>query len=260
MYRPLRAFIQKFLGAIVFYTQIPLSHRLPLDFDGIARFAPLVGMVIGGILVGVAGILFTLTPIAPLLLATLVTALWIWITGALHLDGAMDTADGLACMDRDRRLDVMRDPHSGAFGILTAIVIVLLKTAAMVPDEAAVYSPVIWTLPLVCGWARWGQLIAIVRFPYLRAEGKGKLHKMAINGFPDALPSLLILLGGQLVAYNLELLSLEQTVMMPIAALFFSWSFATWIDSNFNGHTGDTYGAIVEWTETFLLCVLALTT
>ncbi len=260
MYRTLRAFIQKFLGALVFYTQIPLSHRLPLDFDGIARFAPLVGLVIGGILVGVAEILMALTPIAPLLLATVVTALWVWITGALHLDGAMDTADGLACMDRDRRLDVMRDPHSGAFGILTAIVILMLKTAAMVPDTAAAYSPVILGLPLICGWARWGQLIAIGRFPYLRAEGKGKLHKMAIRGFRDALPSLLILLGFQLIAYNLELLSWEQTVMMPIAALFFSWGFSTWIDAKFDGHTGDTYGAIVEWTETFLLCVLALTT
>lgn len=259
MYRTLRAFIQKFLGAIVFYTQIPLPHSLPLDFDGIARFAPLVGMGIGGILGGVAWLLVGLTPIAPLLLATLVTALWVWITGALHLDGAMDTADGLACMDRDRRLDVMRDPHSGAFGIVTAIVILLVKTAAMVPDTAAVDSPVILLLPLICGWARWGQLIAIVRFPYLRAEGKGKLHKTAIRGFRDALPSLLILLGGQLVAYNLDLLSWEQMVMMPIAALFFSWGFSTWIDSKLDGHTGDTYGAIVEWTETFLLCVLALT-
>jgi adenosylcobinamide-GDP ribazoletransferase len=69
----------------------------------------------------------------------------------------------------------------------------------------------------------------------------------------------LILLGCQLVAYNLELLSWEQMVVLPIAALFFSWGFATWIDSKLDGHTGDTYGAIVEWTETFLLCVLAVT-
>jgi adenosylcobinamide-GDP ribazoletransferase len=259
MYRTLRAFVQKFLGALVFYTQIPLPHSLPLDFDGIARFAPLVGLVIGSILLAVAAMLVMLTPIAPLLLAAIVTALWVWITGALHLDGAMDTADGLACMDRDRRLDIMRDPHNGAFGIITAIVILLLKTAAMVPDTDAVYSASILLLPLVCGWARWGQLIAISRFPYLRAEGKGKLHKTAIRGFRDALPSLLILLGCQLVAYNLELLSWEQMVVLPIAALFFSWGFATWIDSKLDGHTGDTYGAIVEWTETFLLCVLALT-
>ncbi len=258
MYRILRAFSQKFLGALVFYTQIPLSHKLPLDFVGIARFAPLIGLLIGTVLSIVAVFFEMFTSIEPFLLATLITALWVWITGALHLDGAMDTADGLACMDRDRRLDVMRDPHSGAFGILTAIVILLIKLAALTQTASLIYDPIA-ALPLVCGWARWGQLIAIARFPYLRAEGKGKLHKEAIRDFRDALPSLLILVGFQLTAYNLGLMSREQTVILPIAALFFSWGFATWIDSKFDGHTGDTYGAIVEWTETFLLCVLALT-
>jgi len=256
MVRHLRAFIQKFLGALVFYTQIPLPHSLPLNFDGIARFAPIVGLFIGGILLFVGVILF---PIAsPLLMAAIVVALWVWITGALHLDGAMDTADGLGCMDQERRLDVMRDPHNGAFGIVAAIVILLLKTAALAQDGIVAEGTGILALPLVCGWARWGQLIAIIRFPYLRAEGKGKLHKTSIRGFRDALPSLLILLGCQLIPYFSGDFSLQQTLMMPIVALFFSLGFATWINGKFGGHTGDTYGAVVEWTETVLLCFLAL--
>jgi adenosylcobinamide-GDP ribazoletransferase len=258
MYPPLRAFVQKLLGALVFYTQIPLPHSLSLDFDGIARFAPLVGLGIGGILTMTGILLVTSTTITPWLLGAIVVTLWVLITGALHLDGAMDTADGWACLDRDRRLDVMRDPHNGAFGIITAIVILLLKVAAIAQDDLVTQETQLLALPLICGWARWGQLIAIVRFPYLRAEGKGKLHKTAIKGFGDALPSLLILLGLQVAIYELGFFSLEQTVIMPIAALFFSWGLATWIDAKFGGHTGDTYGAIVEWTETFLLCLLAL--
>ena len=256
MVRHLRAFIQKFLGAFVFYTQIPLPHTLPLDFDGIARFAPIVGLLIGGVLLFVGVMLFSVA--SPLLVATIVVALWVWITGALHLDGAMDTADGLGCMDKARRLDVMRDPHSGAYGIIVAIVILLLKTAALAQDGSVAQGTAILALPLVCGWARWGQLIAIARFPYLRAEGKGKLHKTSIRGFGDGLPSLLILLGCQLIPYFSGDFSLEQTLMMPIVALFFSWGFATWINGKLGGHTGDTYGAIVEWTETLLLCTLAL--
>ena len=258
MVRYLRAFIQKFLGALVFYTQIPLPHSLPLDFDGIARFAPLIGLAIGGVLMMTGIMLVTFTVITPWLLAAVLVALWVWITGALHLDGAMDMADGWACLDRDRRLDVMRDPHSGAFGIIAAIVILLLKTAALAQDAIVPQGTQLLGLPLICGWARWGQLIAIVRFPYLRAEGKGKLHKMSIRGFRDALPSLLILLGCQVAAYEVGFFSLGQTVMMPIVALFFSWGFATWINGKFGGHTGDTYGAVVEWTETVLLCFLAL--
>ena len=258
MVRYLRAFIQKFLGALVFYTQIPLPHSLPLDFDGIARFAPLIGLAIGGVLMMTGIMLVTFTVITPWLLAAVLVALWVWITGALHLDGAMDMADGWACLDRDRGLAVMRDPHSGAFGIITAIVILLLKMAALTQDGIVPQGTQLLGLPLICGWARWGQLIAIVRFPYLRAEGKGKLHKTAIRGFEDALPSLLILLGCQVAACELGFFSLGQTVMMPIVALFFSWGFATWINGKFGGHTGDTYGAIVEWTETVLLCCLAL--
>jgi adenosylcobinamide-GDP ribazoletransferase len=258
MVRYLRAFIQKFLGALVFYTQIPLPHSLPLDFDGIARFAPLIGLAIGGVLMMTGIMLVTFTVITPWLLAAVLVALWVWITGALHLDGAMDMADGWACLDRDRGLAVMRDPHSGAFGIITAIVILLLKMAALTQDAIVPQGTQLLGLPLICGWARWGQLIAIVRFPYLRAEGKGKLHKTAIKGFEDALPSLLILLGCQVGAYELGFFSLGQTVMMPIVALFFSWGFATWINGKFGGHTGDTYGAVVEWTETVLLFCLAL--
>ena len=258
MVRYLRAFIQKFLGALVFYTQIPLPHSLPLDFDGIARFSPLIGLAIGGVLMMTGIMLVTFTVITPWLLAAVLVALWVWITGALHLDGAMDMADGWACLDRDRGLAVMRDPHSGAFGIITAIVILLLKMAALTQDAIVPQGTQLLGLPLICGWARWGQLIAIVRFPYLRAEGKGKLHKTAIRGFEDALPSLLILLGCQVAAYELGFFSPGQTVMMPIVALFFSWGFATWINGKFGGHTGDTYGAVVEWTETVLLCCLAL--
>jgi len=258
MVRHLQAFIQKFLGALVFYTQIPLPHSLPLNFDGIARFAPLIGLAIGGVLMMTGIILVTFTVITPWLLAAVLVALWVWLTGALHLDGAMDMADGLACLDRDRRLDVMRDPHSGAFGIITAIVILLLKTAALTQDAIVPQGTQLLGLPLICGWARWGQLMAILRFPYLRAEGKGKLHKTAIRGFEDALPSLLILLGCQVAAYEVGFFSLRQTVMMPIVALFFSWGFATWINRKFGGHTGDTYGAVVEWTETVLLSFLAL--
>ncbi len=257
MIRHLRAFIQKFLGAIVFYTQVPLPPSLPLDFDGIAGFAPIVGLLIGGILLLVGVVLFSIT--SPLLMAAIVVALWIWITGALHLDGAMDMADGLGCMDQKRRLDIMRDPHSGAFGIMTAIVIVLLKTAALAQDVAMAERTEILALPLVCGWARWGQLTTIIRFPYLRAEGKGKLHKASIQGVRDALPSLFILLGCQLIPYFSGDFSLQQTLMMPIVALFFSWGFGTWISGKFGGHTGDTYGAVVEWTETVLVCFLALT-
>jgi Cobalamin-5-phosphate synthase len=125
-----RAFTQKFLGALVFYTQIPLSHQLPLDFDGIARFAPLIGLFIGILLNAAIGLSDSVT-LSSSLVSILIITLWIVITGAIHLDGAMDMADGLGAMERPRRLEIMRDSHTGAYGTVTAILIILIKTTAL---------------------------------------------------------------------------------------------------------------------------------
>ena len=99
--------------------------------------------------------------------------------------------------------------------------------------------------------------MAIARFPYLRESGKGKLHQKAVTSFWDALPSALILVALGISGYYLEFLSLEQILTLPIVTVFFGWGFSVWIARQFGGHTGDTYGAIVEWTEVVLLCVMS---
>ena len=147
-----RAFTQKLLGALVFYTQIPLSHTRVLDFDGIARFAPLVGLFIG-ILLNVAIEVSAKTGLSSSLISALGVSLWIFITGAMHLDGAMDMADALGVMDRSRRLDVMRDSHTGAYGAITAVVIILLKTLALTALLKSQFSILNsqFSIPLICG-------------------------------------------------------------------------------------------------------------
>ena len=88
----------KIYASILFYTVIPLPYVNGLDFQGVAHLAPFVGLVIGGIL-GLcdAGMNFLGMPV--LTRSALVVSIWIAITGGLHLDGAMDTADGLAVGD-----------------------------------------------------------------------------------------------------------------------------------------------------------------
>ena len=118
------------VGAIAFYTCLPVPQRWTLRLDGIARWAPVVGLGIGG-LVGLldCGLGYLGMPI--LTRSAIVVAVWVTITGGLHLDGAMDTADGLAVLDPQRRLQVMADSYTGAFGAMTAGIILLLKVAAL---------------------------------------------------------------------------------------------------------------------------------
>lgn len=249
---PARSPIATFLGAITFYTCLPLPAKWTVEFAGIARWAPIVGLAIGGLLSLLdAGLARAEMPL--LTRTALIVVSWVALTGGLHLDGAMDTADGLAVMDPERRLDVMADSRTGAFGVMVAIALLLLKTAALTDLDHDR-----WLILLtVAGWGRWGQLLAILRYPYLKPTGKGAFHKAAIRSGWDLVPSLLVLFSLSLVYWQLD------DAWQPIAAINIGGiAIATltgaWFDRQLGGHTGDTYGAVVEWTEALLLCWLTV--
>ncbi|PSN14766.1 adenosylcobinamide-GDP ribazoletransferase, partial [filamentous cyanobacterium CCT1] len=96
----------------MFYTHLPLPPGWQPRFEGIAPLAPVVGLGLG---LGLATVDFALGHLGmpPLIRSALVIGLGVWLTGGLHLDGAMDTADGLAVMEPERRLAVMADSRAG---------------------------------------------------------------------------------------------------------------------------------------------------
>jgi len=246
-----RSPIATLLGAIAFYTCLPLPRQWRLEFWGIARWVTLVGLGIGSVLAGFDwGLSMLGTPIFTR--SALVIVAWVAITGGLHLDGAMDTADGLAVIDPQRRLAVMADSHTGAFGVMAAGAILLLKLAALTDLGTNRW----FVLMGVAGWGRWGQLVAIARDPYLKVEGKGALHKVAIQSLWDVVPSLLLLLGFSGLGLILHPERWLTSVAIALAGCSIALLVGAYFKSKLGGHTCDTYGAIVEWTEALLLCVL----
>ncbi|MDZ8080939.1 MAG: adenosylcobinamide-GDP ribazoletransferase [Nostoc sp. DcaGUA01] len=238
-------------ASIIFYTVIPLPYLNGLDFRGVARHASTVGLIIGGIL-GLLDIVMNYIGIPVLTRSALVVSLWIAITGGLHLDGAMDTADGLAVGDPNRRLEVMVDSATGAFGAIAAIALVLLKITALtdMPENR-------WlVLMAACGWGRWGQQVAIARYPYLKPTGKGAFHKQAIRSDKDLLPALLLLSSLSGLVWLMDKQQLFLVIGMVVAGSAIATFTAAWFNHKLGGHTGDTYGAVVEWTEALFLCVL----
>ncbi|WP_096608172.1 adenosylcobinamide-GDP ribazoletransferase [Calothrix sp. NIES-2100] len=238
-------------ASVIFYTVIPLPKLNGLEFGGVARLAPLVGLLIGGIL-GLFDIGMSYLGIPILTRSALVVSLGIGITGGLHLDGAMDTADGLAVGDPERRLEVMADSATGAFGAMAAIALVLLKTTALTEIEANRWLILI----AACGWGRWGQQLAIACYPYLKPTGKGAFHKQAIQSYKDLLPGLLLLLGVSGLLFLLHRQQIILALAMVIAGSAIATVTGAWFNYKLGGHTGDTYGAVVEWTEALFLCVL----
>jgi adenosylcobinamide-GDP ribazoletransferase len=242
-------------GALVFYTTIPLPQHWPLEFSRIARWAPWIGLLIGGLVLGVNASLQTL-PLSAFVRAVLVTAFWIYLTGGLHLDGVMDTADGLAVPDPERRLSVMSDSRSGAFGVMAAIILILLKVGAI----AALSPTQSYALVIAPIWGRWGQVLAIARYPYLKAEGKGAFHRRNLKLPQDLWPSFILLLVTLGIPIAIHPKDWPVWCGIAIAGFCISWSVGAWLNHRLQGMTGDSYGAIVEWTEAFIICSVSLLT
>ncbi len=241
------------LSSIIFYTCIPLPYINGLDFRKVACFAPLVGLMIGGIL-GLCDTGMNYLGIPVLTRSALVVSFWMAITGGLHLDGVMDTADGLAVGNPEKRLEVMADSATGAFGAMAAIALILLKTTALI--DIADHR---WLLLMAaCGWGRWGQQLAIARYPYLKPTGKGAFHQAAIRSHKDLLPGLflLLILSAFPALLDREYLFLALSMILTGSAI--ATLTGLWFHHKLGGHTGDTYGAVVEWTEALFLCVLTI--
>ncbi len=243
--------VHSFCSAVIFYTIIPLPISWTGNWQRIARWTSLIGVLIG-ILLGLANLCLEYCQIQGLTRSALIIGLWLGITGGLHLDGAMDTADGLAVRDRDRALAIMKDSATGAFGAMAGIIILLLKFAAL--SEISAHSWLV--LMLAAAWGRWGQLIAIAFYPYLRAEGKGAFHRKNIHLPQDILVGSIPLLfcSGILIYLEPKLWIQWLIVLMGCAAIAIGTGYYFYY--RLKGHTGDTYGAVVEWSEALILCLL----
>jgi len=247
----IKRFLQQITAGVAFYTCIPVPTAWTLEFRGIARIAPLIGLLIGGLL-GLLDWGLHWAGMPTLTRSAIVVAAWVAVTGGLHLDGAMDSADGLAVTDPTRRLQVMVDSATGAFGAMAAVVLLLLKTAALseLPIDRA------FLLMAAASWGRWGQLVAIARFPYLKPTGKGAFHKAAIQSLWEAFPTLLLLVVVSVFFWHDRPLRAAVAIVGGLAIAILT---GAWFNRKLGGQTGDTYGAIVEWTEALFLCLLTVT-
>ncbi|HEY9870008.1 MAG TPA: adenosylcobinamide-GDP ribazoletransferase [Candidatus Obscuribacterales bacterium] len=248
--------LKKLALAASFVSCLPLC-RLPEDpqgngMAGLAKYLPAAGMLIGGLLVLIAWLLL-LARAEALLLGAILTVCWLMLTGGIHFDGLMDTADGvLSHREPARMLEIMNDSRVGNFGAMTGFCVILLKFASL----ASLPFPVLLqVLAIVPAWARWCESFTIGAFPYLRKAGMGKIWHDTTQ-FPQdviiaALPPLALTAVAAYLGWWYMVLSAVATVVPGLAA-------AAWLNRILKGHTGDSYGAVVELAETKGLLMLAL--
>ncbi len=228
--------------ATQFLTRIPVPAVQNYSADELSRSAvwfPLVGLGIG---LGTASVTFILSHHMPIA-AVLGLLTWVWLTGALHLDGLADLADALAAAHRDpqRFFAVLADPHVGAFGVVSVVLVLMLKAAAL----GQLSGCTLLALPLIPAWARLGPL-AWSRWLKPLKPGQGERFGWHVNAAGIFFWAVLLVAASAATA---PILCLGPFVLAGGGA---------WLRVRLGGVTGDCLGAGIEITETVLLIALCL--
>lgn len=206
---------------------------------------PLVGLILGFVLLGMDRTLAHMLPSAPAS-ALLVAALAL-LSGGLHLDGVADTADGMAVQgDRATRLSVMSAGNIGPAGVMALALVLLVQWSAFTTLDGAMRSAAIVIAPAL---ARWSATPVAVLFRPARPRGIG--HALQQGVWPIAAP-----LGSVLILVACLVLFGPEGVALPVIAAGASVLVAAAAARLLDGVTGDTFGASIEVSQAVVLLFL----
>jgi len=235
-----------FLIALTFFTRIPLPVPQDItaeEFTRSYRFYPLVGLIIGLLLWILAKALIPYYP--PLVLGALLLGAELMLTGGIHVDGFMDSMDGLlSARSPERILEIMKDSRVGAHASMAVVGLLLLKFALLASLTPSTLALLI-VMPML---SRWVFQIGVIGFPYARSQGLGK-------GFHEASKWITFLLsGGVICGISFFLLGLAGPLAFGVSAVVITLM-ASRISALLGGLTGDLYGAFIELSEVICLLV-----
>jgi adenosylcobinamide-GDP ribazoletransferase len=237
-------------AAFRFLTVFPLPSSLgrgPDDLPGATFFFPVVGLTLGLLACGSAWLLWHVFP--PPVAAVLLVFLVISFSGALHLDGLADTADGFfSARDRSRTLEIMRDSRIGVMGVVALIMALLLKVSSFAVMDSGLVLRASLIMPLA---GRCALLLAMAVLPYARQEGGLGTLFYSRHLRPAAATGMIALFVVSAVVMGAP--GLAAAAVVCAATLLFSW----FCRLKIGGATGDTLGAACEIAETVLLVFLA---
>jgi adenosylcobinamide-GDP ribazoletransferase len=238
--------IKRFLLMIQFFTTIPLPINLSVsdeDFGKGLIFAPLVGLLIGGVL---AGSFYILNLIFSSYIAVILSVIiYIILTGGLHMDGLGDTFDGLfSNRSKERILEIMRDSRVGTNGVLAILCIIILDIALPASFDKGNLIIIFLLMPVT---GRIGSLIGAGFSKYARSgAGLGKSF-IDFCGLKEVSLGVLIYLAIFIGIKGLT------GLIISILPLFSAFLLTKLFSRKIGGATGDILGAVLEINQTVFL-------
>ena len=240
--------MKDFLTALTLLTVLPV--KLPPLQEGetwnggpALAFYPLVGVVIGALLIGIWLLLRLVFP--TLVVSALLVVMWAIVTGGLHLDGFTDACDALFVpTTRERRLEILHDVHIGAFGAAGLMLLLISKTASVASATS------FWPLLLAPIMGRWA-IVYAATFPLARKEGMAAMFRAGLTRREVVIATGITLLaavaGGVfgLIAFGVTFLTALAVAQLALRRI--------------GGMTGDIYGTVCETVELIVLMTGTIT-
>ena len=242
--------MKSLLIAIQFLTRVPVKTKTQWDDKSIAQsvlYYPLIGLIIG-LVTGFSA--FLLEALQPMLGAVIVLLLWVFITGGLHLDGLADSADAWAggYANRQRSLEIMKDPSAGPFAVVVLVLLILVKYIAVV---TLLESNLFWLLCVAPVLGRLSVIVLFLTTPYVREQGLGSIMASHLN---RKLSYLVVIITLTIV---LAVLPFMVFLLVLSACIIVLYLLRYLMMSRLEGMTGDTIGASLEIIEAVSVFVLA---
>lgn len=248
--------VNSFLVAFSMYSRIPVPQpdweRSSMDY--VMCYFPFVGTVMGAL----AWLCFQggrLLGLSPLLLGAVLTALPLWISGGIHMDGYMDTRDALAsCGDKEKKLAILKDSHTGVFAVMGCGLYLLLSFGAwcaVKPGQGLLCVCLGYTV------SRTLSGLSVLCFPKAKKSGSyvTMFAKRASKGRAVLFLALLLVLEGGLLLW---LGGWRGGLSAAAAAAVFGWYYYM-SRKQFGGITGDLAGYFVQLCELAVLLAMAVT-
>ncbi|MCA0170400.1 adenosylcobinamide-GDP ribazoletransferase [Bacillus sp. RAR_GA_16] len=246
---------QGMLINLQFFTVIPIRREIPMGQKQLTRSVqtfPLLGLLQGLLASGLLYALLQWTPFSTLSITFFVWLFMIVLTGGLHLDGWMDASDAFfSYRDLEKRLEIMKDPRTGAFGVLSVIILLAAKFLFLYEIAQRASELTYLFVLLVPFFSKSVMGIFLVQIQPAKAEGLAAFFQ---NGVKRSClwiyPIYWLLIIG--IAAMISLKAMGLTVLLSLMTLIVALWMKRKIVSWFNGITGDVLGASVEGMEVLL--------
>jgi len=246
-------FFYSWIIAFSFFTVLPLP--MVEWTDRRLRYLPRL-MPVVGLFLGVCGyflfILLQASTCNVFSKGVVMAFAYLVLSGGLHMDGLMDMSDAyFSRANKEKKLEIMKDPRIGAFGVMGFVSILLLKITVLTElfSSSKTVAILLLVIPVL---SRIFQASMLCSFPYAKADGLAATFKIGAGRDTQMILGTYFILVLSVIVY----LAGFKGLLIPVVLLLFSTLYYFWAKKNFGGITGDIVGGFVELAELLMIGVL----